>query len=117
MKSEDKKEKTELVFKLEKEPAGFGQVFAQNCKIKIKNTEGPLYLNYEKRPERVVGFYKNLRQEGEVILADIRLHEQVQGVEHRLEYSIEGAVLAKNDKNEAESVEISGVGALMNSVS
>ena len=105
--------KTELVFKLEKEPTGFGQVFAQNCKFKIKNTDGLLYLNYEKRPERVVGFYKNLKQEGEVFVADIRLHEQVQAVENRLEYAIEGSILAKNEKGEVESVEITGLGALM----
>ena len=105
--------KTELVFKLEKEPAGFGQVFAQNCKFKVKNTDGLLYLNYEKRPERVVGFYKNLKQEGEVFVADIRLHEQVQAVENRLEYAIEGKIVSKNDKGEVESIEITGLGALM----
>lgn len=105
--------KTELVFKFEKEPSGFGQVFAKNCKFSIKNSDGLLYLNYEKRPERVVGFYKNLKQDGEIFVADIRLHEQVQIVEERLEYAIEGKILTKNEQGEVESVEITGLGALM----
>lgn len=105
--------KTELVFKLEKEPDGYRQVFAQNCKFSIKNSDGLLYLNYEKRQERVVGFYKNLKQDGEVFVADIILHEQVQSVEHRLEYVIEGKILKKDNKGEVESVEITGLGALM----
>lgn len=105
--------KTELVFKLEKEPTGFGQVFAQNCKVKIKNTEGLLYLNYEKRPERVVGSYKNLRQEGEMILADVQLFEKLRVIEDRIEYAIEGAISQKNDKGEVEAIEVKGVGALM----
>lgn len=105
--------KTKLVFKMQKNVDGFTQSFAPNCKVSIKSTEGPLYLNYEKRPERVVGFYKNLRQEGEVILADIRLHEQVAKVEDRLDYSIEGVVLQKNDGGDAESIEVRGVSAIM----
>ena len=105
--------KTELVFKLEKEPKGFGQVFAQNCNVKIKNTYGLLYLNYEKRAERVVGSYKNLRQEGELILADVELFEKLRVIENRLEYAIEGAISRKNEKGEVEAIEIRGVGALM----
>lgn len=109
--------KTELVFKLEREPQGFNQVFAQGCKVNIKNPDGVLYLNYEKRPERVVGFYKNLRQEGELFLADIELHHQVKVVEDRFEYAIEGAVLSKNDKGEAELVDVKGVSAIMHTES
>lgn len=104
---------TKLVFKLEKEPDGFNQVFAQNCKFKINSVDGLLYLNYEKRPERVVGFYKNLRQDGEIFIADIRLHEQVKTVEDRLEYAIEGKIVSKNKNGEVESVEITGLGAIM----
>lgn len=105
--------KTKLVFKLEKEPAGFSQVLSEKCKVKIKNTEGLLYLNYEKRAERVVGSYKNLRQEGELILADVELKDQLKTIEGRFEYAIEGSVLAKNDNGEAEEIEVRGVGALM----
>jgi len=104
---------TKLVFKLEKEPAGFGQVFAQNCDVKIKNTEGLLYLNYEKRAERVVGSYKNLRKEGENILADVELFEKLRVIENRIDYSIEGAISQKNEKGEIEAIEVRGVGALM----
>lgn len=106
--------KTQLVFKLESKPDGMNQAFAPNCKIDIKKTEGEVYLNYENRPERIVGFYKNLRQEGELILADIRLHEQAQTVEDRLEYSIEGSVLSKNEKDEATSVVIIRPAVIMN---
>ena len=105
--------KTQLVFKLEKEPAGFGQVFAPNCSVKIKKSEGHLYLNYEKRAERVVGFYKNLRQEGENILADVEIFEKLKPVENRFEYSIEGAILEKNTNDEVTSIEVQGIGALM----
>lgn len=104
---------TKLVFKLEKEPAGFGQVFAQNCDIKIKKTEGILYLNYEKRSERAVGSYKNLRQEGENIVADVQLFEKLRVIESRIDYSIEGAISQKNSKGEVEAIEVHGVGALM----
>ena len=104
---------TKLVFKLEKEPAGFGQVFAQNCDVKIKNTEGLLYLNYEKRSERVVGSYKNLRKDGENILADVEIFEKLRVIESRINYAIEGAISRKNDKGEVEAIEVQGVGALM----
>lgn len=113
MKSQLSPAKTQLVFKLEKEPNGFNQVFAPNCEVKIKNTDGVLYLNYEKRAERVVGSYKNLRQEGEMILADVQLIESLTSIEDRIEYAIEGAVIKKNDNGEAESIEVRGVGALM----
>lgn len=113
MKSELSPTKTQLVFKLEKEPVGFGQVFTQNCEVKIKRTDGPLYLNYEKRAERIVGSYKNLRQEGEMILADIQLAKSLAPIENRFEYAIEGAVIKKNNNGEVESIEISGVGAIM----
>lgn len=109
--------KTQIVFKLEKEPDGFGQVFAPDCKIDIKNKEGLLYLNYEKRTQRVVGSYKNLRQEGEVILADVELRGDLTPIEHRIGYAIEGAVVKKNNNNEATSIVVKGVGALMDSES
>lgn len=105
--------KTELVFKLEKEPKGFGQVFTQDCDIKIKKTEGIFYLNYEKRSERAVGSYKNLRKEGENILADVELFEKLLVIENRIDYAIEGAISLKNSKGEVEAIEIHGVGALM----
>lgn len=105
--------KTELVFKLEKEPAGFGQVFSPNCKVKIDNKDGQVYLNYEHRIERVVGSYTNLRQEGEVILADVEVFGKLKGLEDRIEYAIEGSIIQKNEKGEVESIRIKGVGALM----
>jgi len=105
--------KTEIVFKLEKNPDGFNQTFSPNCKVNISSPDGVLYLNYEKRAERVVGFYKNLRQEGEVILADVELHNQVKLVEDRIEYAIEGSIVKKNENNEVEEVNVKGVGALM----
>lgn len=117
MKSELSPAKTQLVFKLEKEPNGFNQVFAPNCEVKIKNTEGLLYLNYEKRAERVVGLYKNLRQEGEAILADVMLNESLSPIEFRFDYAIEGAISKRNDKGEVESVEVLGVGVLMDNKS
>lgn len=104
--------KTQLVFKLEKNPDGFSYMFAEDCKFTIEKTDGPLYLNYEKRPERVVGFYNNLRQEGDLLLADIRLVESLTPIEERLEFSIEGAV-QKNDQNEVKSVKVVGVSAIM----
>lgn len=109
------KMKTELIFKLEKEPAGFGQVFDSNCSVKIKKTEGNLYLNYEKRAERIVGSYKNLRQEGENILADVEIFDKLKVLESRLEYSIEGAILEKNENGEVKSIEVNSVAALMDS--
>lgn len=109
--------KTELVFKLEKEPNGFNQIFSPNCKIKINKPEGLLYLNYEHRPERVIGYYENLRQDGEVFLADIKLFDNMKVIEHRFEYAIEGYIMKKNEQNEVESIEIKGVSALMYSES
>lgn len=105
--------KTELVFKLEKEPVGYGQVFSPNCKIKIEKTEGTTYLNYENRSERAVGYFKNLRQEGELLLAEVCLYENLKSIEDRIEYAIEGAVIKKNEAGEVESVRIYGVAALM----
>lgn len=105
--------KTQLVFKLEKNPEGFSQTLAADCKVKIDRTEGIMYLNYENRVERAVGRYANLRQEGENILADVELFEKLQPIEERLEYSIEGSVMAKNENDEAKSIRIKGVAALM----
>lgn len=104
---------TKLVFKPEHEPTGYRQKFASNCKFSVKNSDGVLFLNYESRPERAVGFYKNLKQDGEAFVADIRLHEQVKSVEHRLEYAISGSILSKNEQGEATAVEITSVAALM----
>lgn len=105
--------KTELIFKLEKNPNGFNEVFAPNCEVKIKNREGLLYLNYEKRAQRIVGSYKNLRQEGEVILADVKLVQSIVSIESRFEFSIEGSVIKHNDSGEVELLEVSGVAAIM----
>lgn len=105
--------KNQKVFKLEQQPDGFGQTFSPNCEITIEKTEGQLYLNYENRNERIVGHYKNLRREGEVFLADIDLFDHMKPIEGRLEFSIEGSVLKKNEKGEAESVVIKRAAALM----
>lgn len=113
MESKFNAAKTQLVFKLEQKPDGYGQVFSQNCKITIERTDGPLYLNYDKRQQRVMGFFNNLRQEGEAIIADIRLLDTMMPIEDRLEYAIEGAISKRNEKDEAEEVKIKGVSALM----
>lgn len=105
--------KTELVFKLEKEPSGYGKVFAPNCQVKIARTEGLMFLNYENRTERAMGHFKNLRQEGELILADVELFENVKNLEDRFEYAIDGAILKKNENEEVLSVTIKGVAVLM----
>jgi hypothetical protein len=106
--------KTKLVFKLERSPEGFGQIFSPNCNIEIINNKGFVYLNYEKRNSRIMGHFDNLRKEGEVIVADITLFERHIPIEHRLEYAIEGFIVSKNDK-EVTSLKISGIGALMDS--
>jgi hypothetical protein len=98
---------------MEKNPDGYGQTFAQNCKVKIERTEGQLYLNYEKRAERIVGHFTNLRQEGELILADISLLPHAASVESRLEYAIEGGIVSKNESNEVDSLNVKGVSAVM----
>jgi hypothetical protein len=103
--------KTELVFRLENEPAGYGNKFSPNCKIDIKNTKGVLYLDYSKR--HPVGMFENLRSTGELILADVEIFQNFKEVEHRFEYAIEGNILKKNDQNECEEVQINSVGVLM----
>jgi len=105
--------KTQLVFKMEQKPDGYGQTFAPNCKVKIEKTDGQLYLNYEKRAERIVGHYKNLRQEGELLLAEVELFPHAKSVEDRFEYAIEGGIISKNSSNEVESISVKGVSAVM----
>lgn len=104
---------TELVFKLEKHPVGYGQNFAPNCRVKIERTEGVMCLNYERRPDRAVGHFKNLRQEGEVILADVELFQNYKILENRFEFAIEGGIIGRNDLGEVTSVAIKGVAVLM----
>jgi len=108
---------TQLVFKMEKNPDGYNQTFAPNCKVKIEKTEGQLYLNYEKRAERIVGSYSNLRQEGELILADIKLLPHAEQVESRFEYAIEGGILNRNSNGDVDSIKVKGVSAIMHSKS
>lgn len=103
--------KTQLVFKLEKQPLGYGQTFAPDCKVKILNTKGHVYLDYNRK--WIMGSFENLRQEGEIILADVELFKNNEVIEHRLEYAVEGAYLDKNDKGEITSIAVKGVGALM----
>lgn len=104
---------TKLIFKMEKNPEGFNVTLAPDCKIKIVKEEGQLYLNYEKRAERIVGHFKNLRQEGESILAEVNLLRHAKDVESRFEYAIEGAILNKNEAGEADLIEVRGVAAIM----
>lgn len=104
--------KTKLVFKFEKEPVGFGQVFSQNCKFILRNTNGSLSVDYKRNIECCIGSYENLRQEGELIFADIFLMEKYSSMEDNLEYTVEGRVLARNFKKEVEEVEIVGVTAI-----
>lgn len=105
--------KNQVVFKIEKNPPGFNVFLAPDCEIKIITSAGLLYLNYEQRQERAVGSYKNLRREGDTILADVELFKNFQDLEERFDYSISGAVVGKNDFDEASSIVIQGVGALM----
>jgi hypothetical protein len=95
---------TELVFKLEKNPEGFDYTFASDCKIEIRNTEGNLYLNYENRIERIVGSFKNMRTEGECILAEVKLFENLEPIKHRLEFAIDGAILSQNSNGEVDHI-------------
>lgn len=95
---------TELIFKLEKNLEGFSFTFAPNCKIEIANTEGNLYLNYENRIERIVGSFKNMRTEGECILADVKLFENLEPIKERLEFAIDGAVLSQNANGEVDHI-------------
>ena len=103
--------KTELVFRLEKEPNGYRQIFSSKCKIKIVNTKGILYLDYNKR--HPVGSFENLRNSGELIIADIEIWQNFKLLEDRFEYAIEGSITKKNKQNECEEVEIKSVAALM----
>ena len=102
--------KTELVFKLEREPQGYGVIFSPNCKINIVNTKGVLYLDYNKR--HPVGMFENLRQQGELLMADVEIFENVQSVEHRFEYAIQGDA-KRNENDECIQAEIYSVSALM----
>lgn len=104
--------KTKLIFKLEGEPEGFNAKLSPDCKVKITNKKGPLILNYENR--RIVGSYDNLRLEGEVILADIELNDDLKLMEDRFQYSISGKVLDHNDKNEGNLISVDAAVAIMN---
>lgn len=102
--------KTELVFKLSREPDGYGQLFAPDCVVNVVNTKGILYLEYNSR--HPVGSFENLRCDGENILADIEIFEHFKNIEHRFDYAIGGHV-AKQENAEAKMVLVHSVGALM----
>ena len=103
--------KTELVFKLEKEPKGYGQRFVPGCKVTVKNTKGIMYLDYSNR--HPVGTFENLRCDGEQVLADVELFEKFRNLEHRFEYAISGSVKEKNNDGECNEVQIEAVAVLM----
>ena len=103
--------KTELIFKIEKEPVGYGQQFSPNCKIHISRDKGILYLDYQRR--HPVGSFQNLRTNGDLVLADIEIFQNFKDIEYRFEYAIDGAIVKKNEKNECEEVEIHSITALM----
>lgn len=105
--------KTELIFKLENKMEGFNKTFAPNCKIDIQNKSGNLYLNYENRIERIVGKYENMRAEGETVLADISLFENLKVIEDRIEFSIEGSVVNTNEKEEVDHISIARPAVIM----
>jgi hypothetical protein len=103
--------KTKLVFKLEHEPKGYGHIFSPKCKIDVVEEKGIVYLDYNKRTP--VGTFENLKNDGENITADVTIFENLQDVEHRFEYSVEGSILKKNESNECEEAKIFGVSASM----
>lgn len=103
--------KTELVFKLERSPDGYGTVFAHNCRVDVKSTKGQIYLDNNSR--HPIGSYENLRLEGEVLLADIKVYDKMLPIEERFDYSIVGKVISTNENKECTALEVTGVGALM----
>lgn len=103
--------KTQLVFKLEKQPQDYNQMFAPNCKVNISNTKGIIYLDYDRR--HAVGAFENLQTNGEIVTADITIFEKMKIIEHRFEYSIEGDIVKKNDDQLIEEISITGVAVTM----
>lgn len=108
--------KTEVVFRLEKEPNVYGNIFSQNCKIEIERTGGTIYLNYENRHDSVVGSFENLRIDNEVVLADIILFDEslkIKEIQDRIEYAIEGGIVKRSESGEVEHFKIKRVAVLM----
>jgi hypothetical protein len=99
------------IFKLEKEPSGYGRVFSPQCKINVGTTDGIVNLDYDNR--HPIGRFSNLEVNGEVVTADVELVSNGVGLGHRFEYAPLGDL--KVDENTKEVVEITvyGVAALM----
>ena len=102
--------KTKMVFKMEKNPKGYNKTFAPDCKIVILNDMGHIFLDYDCR--HTLGEYKNMRQDGETIVADVTLNETGEILQHRLDYGISAKVVA-NEKGECSLIEVYGLSALM----
>lgn len=103
--------KSQLLFRLEKQPAGFNAILAPDCKVEIPHKSGQLNLNYG---QSIVGHYDNLRIDGEAIIADIYLDQSLDdGTKNRFEYSISGDVLKTNDKGEANLIRVRSAVAIM----
>lgn len=100
-----------IVFKLEKNPKGHTQSFAENCEIQIAKTKGILFLHFNH--SWPIGSFDNLRRDGDTVLADVEIFKNHKIYEDRFEYAISGTVLESNEEGEAKSVRIDGVSALM----
>jgi hypothetical protein len=108
--------KTELIMRLEHEPKGYHQKFAQDCKFEIIHKEGWIKKNYS---NGYLGRYSNLRIDGEAIVTDIIWDKDAQPIIDYINYmdekpdlAIDGSVCGKNDKGECTLIKITGVSVI-----
>jgi hypothetical protein len=102
---------TQIVFKFE-ETDSYGTKFAKDCNVSIKEHQGIVFL--ENNQSHPIGFYSNLRQEGETLVADIKIFEKMKPIENRFDYSIAGFVVSTNEHKESTEVVVLSVAASMN---
>lgn len=96
---------TKAVFRPEHEPFGYGRKFAIDCRYDIKSQNG--LILWDNNPRYAVGTFSNLRREGEVFVADVKMFEHAEIPEGELDFSISGHFLGFNENNEASHVRIS----------
>lgn len=100
---------TKVVFDLSNSKI-YDHNFSPMCEILIARKDGYVSMGPNPVP---IGVFSNLRRDGDKVLADVALVGAPALFEERMEYSIQGLILSKNEKDEITSIEIKGIGANM----
>ena len=103
------KEANKVVFDLSNSKV-YGHTFDPMCEILIQRKDGFVSMGPNPLP---VGKFSNLRRDAGKVFADIDLIDRVAPLAKRIEYSIQGEIHSRNEKDEITSIEIKGIGANM----